>query len=441
MFTNKALKQLIIPLVIEQVLLMLVGIADTMMVSYAGEAAISGVSLVDMINNLIIFVLAAVATGGAVIVSQYIGHKDHERANLASSQLIMIAAIISFLIMVLCLVFARPLLHLLFGSITTDVMEAAVLYFVISALSFPFLGIYNASSALYRSMRKTNVTMYVSLFMNVLNIIGNAIGIFVFHAGVAGVAIPTLISRAVAGILMSWLATRKTNEVFVVVKEVFSWHKEIVARILRIAIPNGIENGLFHFGKVLVTSIIALFGTSHIAANGIANSIDQIAIIVVNGVNLAIVTVVGQCVGANDYTQAKMYIKKLMKISYIATGLLNVIVFVSLPFLFNLYTMSDEVEYLVYILVIMHNLLAFALHPTSFVLANGIRAAGDAKFTMYAGIFSMLVFRLGGAALFGIVFNLGVIGVWIAMGLDWLCRSIFFLYRFHGDKWKLHRAI
>lgn len=441
MFTNKALKQLIIPLVIEQVLLMLVGIADTMMVSYAGEVAISGVSLVDMINNLIIFVLAAVATGGAVIVSQYIGHKDHERANLASSQLIMIAAIISFLIMVLCLIFARPLLHLLFGSITTEVMDAAVLYFIISALSFPFLGIYNASSALYRSMRKTNVTMYVSLFMNVLNIIGNAIGIFVFHAGVAGVAIPTLISRAVAGILMSWLATRKTNEVFVVVKEVFSWHKEIVARILRIAIPNGIENGLFHFGKVLVTSIIALFGTSHIAANGIANSIDQIAIIVVNGVNLAIVTVVGQCVGANDYTQAKMYIKKLMKISYIATGLLNIVVFVSLPFLFNLYTMSDEVEHLVYILVIMHNLLAFALHPTSFVLANGIRAAGDAKFTMYAGIFSMIIFRLGGAALFGIIFNLGVIGVWIAMGLDWLCRSIFFLYRFHGDKWKLHCAI
>lgn len=441
LFSNQSLKKLIWPLIIEQVLVMIVGMADTMMVSYAGEAAISGVGLVDMVNNLIITVLAAVATGGAVIVSQYIGSQDKEKAHFASGQLMTITVIISTAIMLFCLIFHQGILSLFFGSIETDVMNACISYFLITALSFPFLGIYNSSSALFRSIEKTKVTMYVSLLMNAINIIGNYIGVIILGGGVIGVAVPTLVSRIVAAMIMFLLSLNQKNAVYVKMKDVLSWDMSMMKRILNIAVPNGIENGLFTLGRVLVTSIVALFGTSQIAANSVAGSIDQIAVVVVNAINLGIVTVVGQCAGASDYEQAAYYIKKLMKISYVVTAVIGGVVIACLPWILNLYTLSNEARNFTYILVIMHNVMAFALHPTSFVLPNGMRAAGDVKYSMYVGIGSMLVFRLGAAVLFGIVLNMGIIGVWIAMGSDWLCRSVCFMMRFMKGKWQEFRVI
>lgn len=441
MFSNKALKKLILPLIIEQILIMAVGVADTVMVSYAGEVAISGVGLVDMFNNLIITVLAAIDAGGAIIVSQYIGNKDRKNANKASSQLLTITIVIATVIMLGCLVFHRILLSTFFGAIEMDVMKAATTYFLISAISFPFLGVYNSAAALYRSMEKTRTTMYVSILMNIINVVGNYIGVFILHAGVAGVAVPTLISRIVAAIIMFALSLNSSNLVYVKIKNVFAWNQEMISRILKIAVPNGIENGLFTLGRVLVTSIVALFGTSQIAANSVAGSIDQIAVVVVNAINLGIVVVVGQCIGANDYEQAKYYIKKLMKISYIVTGIIGSAVILLLPWILNLYSLSSEARNLTFILVIMHNIMATALHPTAFVLPNGLRAAGDVKFSMVVGIVSMILFRLGAAVLFGIIFNLGIIGVWIAMGSDWLCRSVCFVIRFIKGKWRQFKVI
>lgn len=441
MFSNKALKKLILPLIIEQILIMAVGVADTVMVSYAGEVAISGVGLVDMFNNLIITVLAAIDAGGAIIVSQYIGNKDRKNANKASSQLLTITIVIATVIMLGCLVFHRILLSTFFGAIEMDVMKAATTYFLISAISFPFLGVYNSAEALYRSMEKTRTTMYVSILMNIINVVGNYIGVFILHAGVAGVAVPTLISRIVAAIIMFALSLNSSNLVYVKIKNVFAWNQEMISRILKIAVPNGIENGLFTLGRVLVTSIVALFGTSQIAANSVAGSIDQIAVVVVNAINLGIVVVVGQCIGANDYEQAKYYIKKLMKISYIVTGIIGSAVILLLPWILNLYSLSSEARNLTFILVIMHNIMATALHPTAFVLPNGLRAAGDVKFSMVVGIVSMILFRLGAAVLFGIIFNLGIIGVWIAMGSDWLCRSVCFVIRFIKGKWRQFKVI
>lgn len=441
MFSNKALKKLILPLIIEQILIMAVGVADTVMVSYAGEVAISGVGLVDMFNNLIITVLAAIDAGGAIIVSQYIGNKDRKNANKASSQLLTITIVIATVIMLGCLVFHRILLSTFFGAIEMNVMKAATTYFLISAISFPFLGVYNSAAALYRSMEKTRTTMYVSILMNIINVVGNYIGVFILHAGVAGVAVPTLISRIVAAIIMFALSLNSSNLVYVKIKNVFVWNQEMISRILKIAVPNGIENGLFTLGRVLVTSIVALFGTSQIAANSVAGSIDQIAVVVVNAINLGIVVVVGQCIGANDYEQAKYYIKKLMKISYIVTGIIGSAVILLLPWILNLYSLSSEARNLTFILVIMHNIMATALHPTAFVLPNGLRAAGDVKFSMVVGIVSMILFRLGAAVLFGIIFNLGIIGVWIAMGSDWLCRSVCFVIRFIKGKWRQFKVI
>lgn len=441
LFSNRDLRKLLVPLVIEQLLTMLVGIADTMMISYAGEAAVSGVTLVDMVNYLIITVLTAVDTGGAVIVSQYLGIRDREKANEAAGQLLMATVLISTGIMAVCTLFHAGILSALFGQVEPAVMGAANTYLVITALSFPFLGVYNSSAALFRSMQRTNVTMYVSLLMNTINIIGNAVGIFVFHAGVAGVAVPTLISRAVAAVILTGLAFDLKNEISVSWKNILSWKKKTLSKILRIAVPGGIENGLFALGRVLVTSIVALFGTAQIAANGVAGSVDTIAILVVNAVNLAIVPVVGQCIGAGEKEQAEYYTGKLMKVSYAATGILGILVVLLLPFILSFFSLSRETYTLSCILIISHNILAFALHPTSFNLANSLRASGDVKVTMWTGIGSMMVFRLGTAYVLGIVMGLGIYGVWAAMGMDWLARSVVFVIRYLSGKWKEMKTI
>lgn len=440
-YSNRALKRLLLPLVIEQVLVMLVGMVDTVMVASAGEAAVSGVALVDMVNYLIITVMAALTTGGSVIISQYAGGRQPEQAERSAGQLMTVTLLLSAAILAVCLLGRDAILRLFFGSVEADVMAAAQTYFMITACSFPFLGIYDAGAALYRVMGKTSVTMYVSLAMNVINVIGDFIGVSVLHAGVAGVAVPTLLSRAFAAVVMTRLAFRRQNSIPLYWHHILMWDTPIIHRILCIAVPNGVENGLFALGKVLVTSIVAGFGTVQIAANGVANSVDQIAVIVVNAVNLAMVPVVGQCVGASDYTQAAHYTKKLMKISYISTAVLGLAVCVLLPVLLPLYGLSAHTLRLAALLIVLHNALALLLHPTSFNLANSLRAAGDARFTMIVGICSMIVFRLGSALLFGKLLRLRIVGVWIAMGMDWLARSIAFTIRYKSGKWKEKRAI
>lgn len=440
-YSNRALKRLLVPLVIEQVLVMLVGMVDTVMVASAGEAAVSDVALVDMVNYLIITVMAALTTGGSVIISQYAGGRQPEQAERSAGQLMTVTLLLSAAILAVCLLGRDAILRLFFGSVEADVMAAAQTYFMITACSFPFLGIYDAGAALYRVMGKTSVTMYVSLAMNVINVIGDFIGVSVLHAGVAGVAVPTLLSRAFAAVVMTRLAFRRQNSIPLYWHHILMWDTPIIHRILCIAVPNGVENGLFALGKVLVTSIVAGFGTVQIAANGVANSVDQIAVIVVNAVNLAMVPVVGQCVGASDYTQAAHYTKKLMKISYISTAVLGLAVCVLLPVLLPLYGLSAHTLRLAALLIVLHNALALLLHPTSFNLANSLRAAGDARFTMIVGICSMIVFRLGSALLFGKLLRLRIVGVWIAMGMDWLARSIAFTIRYKSGKWKEKRAI
>lgn len=441
LYSNQALKRLLLPLVIEQVLVMLVGMVDTVMVASAGEAAVSGVALVDMVNYLIITVMAALTTGGSVIISQYAGSRQPEQAERSAGQLMTVTLLLSAAILAVCLLGRDAILQLFFGSVETDVMAAAQIYFMITACSFPFLGIYDAGAALYRVMGKTSVTMYVSLAMNVINVIGDFIGVSVLHAGVAGVAVPTLLSRAFAAVVMTRLAFRRQNSIPLYWRDILAWDAPIIRRILHIAVPNGVENGLFALGKVLVTSIVAGFGTVQIAANGVANSVDQIAIIVVNAVNLAMVPVVGQCVGASDYTQAAHYTKKLMKISYIFTAVLGLAVCVLLPVLLPLYGLSADTLRLAALLIVLHNALALLLHPTSFNLANSLRAAGEARFTMIVGICSMIVFRLGSALLFGKALGLRIIGVWFAMGMDWLARSAAFAVRYKSGKWKEKRVI
>ena len=435
LFSGNDLKKLIIPLVFEQTLAITVGMADTMMVASAGEAAVSGVSLVDMINMLIFSVLSALATGGAVVTSQFIGAKQREQACRSAKQLLYTAIAGGMVFMVVVLLAREPLLRLFFGSIEADVMENALIYMVISALSFPFLAVYNACAALFRSMGNAQITLKVSILMNVMNIVGNAVCIFGLNMGVAGVAIPSLVSRAVAGIILYVLLKNPDNLVYFV-KETFQIQWDMVQRILYIGIPSGIENGLFQLGRVLVVSIISGFGTIQIAANGVANNLDAMGCIAGQAMSLAMITVIGQCVGAQDEKQIRHYAKKLLLITYVMTAAICSAILLGLNPILSLYGLSSETTRLAWILVMIHDGFAMLLWPIAFVLPNMLRACNDVRFTMVVSIFSMFAFRIGFSYVFGIRMEMGAIGVWIAMVMDWIFRASLFVWRYRSGYWK-----
>lgn len=450
LFSNHDLGVLIIPLFLEQLLEVLVGVSDTFMVSYAGEAAVSGVSLVNMFNTVFIFLFSALAAGGAVVVSQYIGSRDEKNGSLAAGQLVMTAAVFAAAAMIFSLALNRQLVRLLFGEVEQDVMEACVTYLQISAYSYPAIAVYNSGAAIYRSMGKTSVTMNISLAANGINIAGNAIGVFVFHAGVAGVAYPSLIARTFSAVVILFLCFRQkemrqacqsTVTVRLKWKNIFRWEGSMVKRILGIAVPNGIENGLFQLTKVALSSITALFGTVQIAANGVAQSFWSVAALMGTALGLAFVTVIGQCMGAGDTDAAEYYMKKLLRITFLASILWNILILAAAPLVLKGYALSNEAADLVVILVIIHNIFNALFYPLSGALANGLRAAGDVKYTMYVSIFSTIGCRVVFSILFGIWMDLGVIGIAFAMCLDWMIRAVFFWVRFRRGRWKEFRVI
>ena len=435
LFSKKDLRKLIIPLILEQTLAITVGMADTMMISSAGEAAVSGVSLVDMFNNLIISVLAALATGGAVVTSQCIGAGRREEACRSARQLVFTEAAITIGISVLVLLFHRQILGLFFGQIEADVMQNAIIYLIISVFSFPLLAVYDSCAALYRSMGNAQITLKISLLMNVINVVGNAIGVYVLKLGVAGVAIPSLVSRGVAGVVLFTLLHNPDNLVFLT-RGKFKVDATIVKRILFIGIPSGIENGIFQLGRVLVVSIIAAFGTSQIAANGVANSLYSMGCIVGQAMSLAMITVIGRCVGAGEEGQVRYYTKKLLGETYFYTAVINSIILLLLPWILQIYGLGEETTRLSYILVMIHDGMAIFLWPASFVLPNMLRACNDVKYTMVVSIFSMITFRIGFSYVFGVHMGWMAVGVWAAMVIDWVFRVLCFVGRYLAGTWR-----
>ena len=435
LFSNRALAALILPLILEQTLAITVGMADTMMVASVGEAGVSGVSLMDMINNLIFSVLAALATGGTVVVSQYLGANRLTDARDTSKQVVLTVFSAAAVLALLTALLRKELIRLLFGSIEADVMDAALTYLTVSAISYPFLGVYNAYAALFRAMGKTSITFYTSIVGNILNVAGNAVCIFGLHMGVLGVAIPSLLSRAVMALIL-YVCLKNPTHVLSVDRLSFRPDVEQIRKILYIGVPGGIENALFQGGRVLVVSIISLFGTIQIAANGVANSLDNMGCIVGQAMNLAMVAVIGRCAGTLDQGQIRYYTKKLMAFTYIATAVVNTTIIISLPLLLSLYGLSDETTVLAYKLVMIHNGFAMLLWPVSFVFPNMLRACNDVKYPMRISIFSMAAFRIGFSYVLGARFGMGALGVWYAMILDWVFRCICFVGRYlHGD-WK-----
>lgn len=441
MFTNKDLLKLIIPLIIEQILAVTVGMADGIMVARVGEAAVSGVSIVDSINFLLIGLFSAIATGGAVVSSQFLGQKKEKNASLAGEQLIVSNLALSIIIMIVTLAGRNMILSFLFGKVEADVMRNARIYFFYSALSYPFIAVYNACAALFRSMGNSKISMIVSIIANVINVAGNAILIFGFKMGVAGAAIPTLVSRIFSAVVMFILLMNKDMPIHIFNILKYRPNMVMIKRILRIGIPNGMENSVFQIGKILVQGIVAGLGTSAITANSIASNIGGFGVLPGSAVGLALITVVGQCVGAGYYDGVKLYTKKLMKITHLVMAGLNILIIFLIPVILKLYKVSDVTADIASTLMLYHCILSTFFWPPSFFLPNALRAASDVKFTMWVSMFSMWMWRIGFSYILAIVFDMGVLGVWIAMTIDWVFRSACFIYRFKKEKYRKFTSI
>ena len=414
---------------------------DTFIVSYVGEAAVSGVSLVNSFNTIFIYLFTALASGGAVVISQYIGNKDQKNSVRSSSQLLMFSTLFSIVLTCIVLMFHQAILSALFGKVEIDVMNACITYIVISALSYPFIAIYNAGASLFRSMGKTKTTMYVSLASNIINVIGNCIGVFVLQAGVAGVAIPSLIARAFSAMVITNLCFKNNQATYYTKKDLFAFDTDILRRVLSIAVPNGIENGIFQFVKVALSSVVALFGTYQIAANGVAQSIWSLAALMGATLGPVYITVIGQCMGNGDKEQAKYYFRKLNKLAIVLSVAWNAIVLALTPLLMHFYQLSSETVQLIFYLVVIHNVFNAIVYPISGPLSNGLRAAGDVKFTMFVSIASTLLGRFVFSIIFAIYLNLGVIGIAFAMCLDWTIRAVIFYCRYRSEKWLEFKVI
>jgi putative MATE family efflux protein len=435
MFSDKDLWDLIFPVFVEQFLLMLVGIADTVVVSFSSEAAVSGVSLVNSFNTVLVFLFTALSAGGAVIISQYIGCGDKRAAGISASQLLMISAMISSVLSVLILSFSNQLLSLLFGNVESDVMASCRIYLRILTCSLPALAVYDAGAALCRSDGKADVTMYISLVANGLNIIGNCLGVFVLKLGAAGVAWPSLISRVLSAGAITVFCLSPKWDVHYKAADIFSLNNVVLKKIMYIALPNGAENSIHQLVKVTLSSMVALFGTYQIAANGVAQSIWSLASIMGLAMAPVYTTVIGRCMGAHDIDNAKFYFKKLNKITLLLSILWNALVFAITPLIIGHSAISPEAKSLVIWLVLINNIFNALAYPFAGSLGNGLRAAGDVKFTMIVSITLTIAARLFFSAMFGLWLGWGAIGVAIGMSIDLVIRGIIFIRRLSSQKW------
>ncbi len=455
-FTNATLKAMIVPLVIESVLQMVVGLADTMMASHAGEGVLTGVGLDNLIITVFIYLFTALSAGGAVVVSQYIGSRDQEHADLSASQVFHIAGLLSLVCTALMLIFGEALIDWVFAEKSDAVRSACKTYMWIVALSFPATAIYNAGAAVFRAMGQTRITMWVTLTGNIVNVIGNAIGVFVLHAGAAGVAWPTTISWYLNAALMTWLclgtsrgeallehlkASRKVK-VRLRPRDAFVLHPAMAKRILGVAIPNSIENTLFQASKVVISfMLLASLPDMHIDANSTGQTFWSLAACMGTAMGTVFITVVGQCTGAGDNEAAEWYIRKLTRLSLVLATVWNAMVMILCPLLMPLYDLPVETKTLILIIVGIHNLFSAFVQPFSGPLSSGLRAAGDVKFTMWASIFATVVCRTFLSFVFAKWLGMGVIGIAIAMVLDWCIKAVLDASRFDSGKWKDRKII
>lgn len=443
MFTNRMIRNLLIPVVLEQLLNSIMGTADTMMVSNVGSAAISAVSLVDSINVLVIQAFSALAAGGAIVCAQYIGQRNKEKANESARQVLFIITAISVAVSLICLVFQKPLLRLIFGSVEAEVMRASEIYFFYTALSFPFIAAYDSAASIFRAQDNTRGPMTISMISNVMNIAGNAIMIWVFHMGVAGAALSTLISRIFCAVVVLIQLRKEREGQEIVVRDYFkirpNW--SMIKRILGIGIPSGVENSMFQLGKLAIQSTVSTLGTAAIAAQAMTNILENLNGIAAIGVGVGLMTIVGQCLGAGRKDEAVYYIKKLCVIAEIVVLTSCLIVFALTKPVTLLGGMEKESADMCFHMVMWITIMKPLVWTMAFVPGYGLRAAGDVKFSMITSCCTMWACRFCLCVFLIRVMGFGPMGVWIGMFADWTVRSIIFTWRFHSRKWLQHKVI
>ena len=437
MFTNRQLVALMWPLLLEQMLAIAVGLADSLMVATVGDAAISAVSLVDSISNLMIYVFSAMATGGAAVAGQYIGQKHKEDACNAGQQLIALLAAVSLFFMALLYLFRPQILTTMFGHIEPDVMAATNTYYIYVMASIPGIALYNGGAALFRTMGRSDVSLKVSLLMNGINVAGNAILIFGVGMDVAGVAIPTLVSRTVAAaVILGLLFDRKLVLHLTDVRS-FRLNTRLMKNIFYIGVPSGVENGMFHLGRLVLFSLISTFGTAAMVANAIGNTLGNFNCFAGQAINLGLAAVVSQCVGAGEFDQARAYMKKIVKWTYAVMAAVNLTIMALLPLIMRVYNVSPEAERLAVTVSLIHSISSIFLWIPAFTFPSFLRAAGDARFTMLASMTTMWLVRVLMAYVLGRYLGYGVIGVWVAHAiLDWIVRGSVFYRRYRSGKWQ-----
>ncbi len=440
-FDRKGLRALLIPLVIEQVLTGLMGVADTLMVSSVGEAAISGVSCVDAVNLLVVYFLSALAAGGTIVCSQYIGREDPENAGKAAHQVMLTALVLSLALCGALALLRRPLLRLIFGSVEPAVMDAAVTYMLITVLSYPFLALYTTSAALFRADGDARRPMLVAALADALNIAGNAVLIFGFRLGVAGAAWATLGSRVFSAAVM--LRAQRRTERPISLRGVRDMKPDpvMIRRILRIGLPSAVENGMFQLGRLVVQSTVSVLGTTAIAAQALALTLETFGSMPAMAVGTGLLTVAGQCIGRGRPDEARRYIKRFTLIStgmVLATGL---IISGAVPVAVRFTALSADGAALTCRIIWVTAAIKLLIWPVAFTLPNGLRAAGDVSYAMWVSTLSMWIFRVALSWYLCRYTAVGLWGVWIGWCSDWLVRNLCFRCRFRGDRWLRHSVL
>lgn len=443
MFSNRMICSLLIPVVLEQLLNSIMGTADTMMVSNVGSAAISAVSLVDSINVLVIQAFSALAAGGAIICAQYIGQRNKEKANESARQVLFIITAISVAVSLICLVFQKPLLRLIFGSVEPEVMRASEIYFFYTALSFPFIAAYDSAASIFRAQDNTKGPMIISMISNVMNIAGNAVMIWGFHMGVAGAALSTLISRIFCAVVVIIQLRKEKEGQEIVVRDYFEIRPDwsMIRRILGLGIPSGIENSMFQLGKLAIQSTVSTLGTTAIAAQAMTNILENLNGIAAIGVGVGLMTIVGQCLGAGRQDEAVYYIKKLCVIAEVIIIISCLGVFALTKPITILGGMEKESADMCFHMVMWITIVKPLVWIMAFIPGYGLRAAGDVKFSMIVSCCTMWACRFCLCVFLIRVMGFGPMGVWIGMFADWTLRGIIFTWRFHSRKWLQHKVI
>ena len=441
MFSNADLWRLMLPLSIDQLLNSMMGTVGTLVVSNLGSAAISAVSLVDSINVLVVQAFYALAAGGSVVCSQFLGCKRPKEARHAAEQLVFVTFILSIIIGACCLIWNRQLLKLIFGDVEADVMTYARQYFMISAISYPFIALYDDGSSIFRAQENSSLPMKISLASNVLNLILNLLFVWGFHMGVVGSALATCISRGFSMVTVM-LELHKPQWTISLQKYASirpSWHQ--IRRILYLGVPSGIENSMFQFGKLVIQSTVSMMGTAAIAAQGMTNSLENLNGIMAIGIGVGLMTVVGECIGAGRKDEAVYYVKKMTVVSeFVVIGSCLLIFALVRPITY-FGGMEPESAKMCIFMITCITVVKPLVWCLSFIPAYGFRAAGDVKFTMGISAASMWICRVSLAMFLARALGFGPIAVWIGMFTDWTIRAVIFTLRFRSGRWLEHKII